>query len=260
MGWLAGEEPGEAPRHCTTGRLDIGQADWIDAVRARLAEDRPSLGKDPVSGPARALLGADDRPRTSTSDIIAAAIDDMLSRRSARPAPLDLAAYAYRARRAARPGEYVAGVAPPECPPATWYARPGQYADIADLCDRARDAAAEKWHGLPAEAAGLYPYPPGVDPAAGPAVLTVLEAQRVEEADASRRWHEYEQIQEYGLWYAGARVPPGAVARRAIDLWADRDIEWVIAAGVSYAEEYHEQRHRARKDVGRLGRGGPAAG
>jgi len=46
------------------------------------------------------------------------------------------------------------------------------------------------------------------------------------------------------------KVPPGTVARMAIDRWRRRKPATVVAAAVAYAEKHHDQPHRARRDMG----------
>src|ERR1035441_7769924 len=80
-----------APAHYSTGRLTRGQSALINTWRARLLLDRPLPGRDRVSEAAR-LLGMDNRPPASCSDIIAAAVAELLRQ---PPDGLDLARYAH---------------------------------------------------------------------------------------------------------------------------------------------------------------------
>jgi hypothetical protein len=83
------EDP--APVHYSTGRLTRGQAALVNTWRARLLLDRPLPGRRPVGEVAR-LLGLDNRPPASCSDIIAAAVTDLLRQGSDE---LGLARYAH---------------------------------------------------------------------------------------------------------------------------------------------------------------------
>ena len=81
-------QPPPPPVHYSTGRLTRAQAEVVNAWRARLREDRPLPGQPRAGQVARRDPGADDRPRASCSDAIAAAVADC-SRRP--PEPLALA-------------------------------------------------------------------------------------------------------------------------------------------------------------------------
>jgi hypothetical protein len=242
---VRGEEaeapPERGPAHYKTGNLNERQAAAVDAWRARLRQNRPLPGQERASDAARLAEGASDHPRASTSDVIAAAVADMLRRRSTRPAPLDLAAYAYRTMIAARAASWdrEPPVPPPDYPAVSWYAPP----ELADQVDELRAAAAaaalQKANALPAEAAKRYPadrYP--------------------NDADRRRARYVAAARDRYGLRYAGRAVPPGAVARMAIDRWAARDVDQVIAAGVAWCQDHHQQWHRPRRDMRAL-RSGP---
>jgi hypothetical protein len=58
------------PAHYSTGRLTRVQADAVNRWRARLMLDRPLSGQKKVLAGLR-MLGIDDRPRASCSDVIA---------------------------------------------------------------------------------------------------------------------------------------------------------------------------------------------
>jgi hypothetical protein len=116
--------------HVSTGRLTSAQAELVDRWRTRLLEDRPLPGKQPVSEALR-IAGGDDRPRASCSDVIAAAVVDLLDRNP--PAGLDLARYADDSRTAAARG----GPAAPGCQPVSFYLP----ADIARRAEQLRALA-----------------------------------------------------------------------------------------------------------------------
>lgn len=227
----AEDEAERPPKHYKTGNMTEAQATAVTAWRARLRQDKPLPGQDRVSSAARIVDGTSNHPRASTSDVIAAAVAEMLRRKSTRPKPLDLAAYAYRTMIAARAASW--DMEPPE-PPAdhpavSWYAPPRLADQVEELLAAACAAAVDKEKNLPAEAAERYPA--GVD---------------VEERRAR---YVFAVATRYGLRYAGRPVPPGAVARMAIDRWAGRDVDQVIAAGVAWSQEHHQQWHRARRDM-----------
>jgi hypothetical protein len=219
----AGEEEPAPPAHFSTGRLTRGQADLIGAWRARLLEDRPPPGQKPVS-PAARMAGANDRPRASCSDVIAAAAAELLAR---PPGGLELARYADTARRAASDAGKNGRDGPdaPACPPVSFYL-PGEFAaDYEQL-----HAAAER---------------------------EVYEAYRELEAEASRR-PGADREQWLAEQIAAARlprpraIPRGTAARIAIDRWARRPADRATADAVAFAREWHEQPHRARRDMYRL--------
>ena len=286
-----GEQPEEEeerrPKHYKTGNLTAAQAAAVDAWRARLRTDKPLPGERRVDPAVRMALGWSDHPKASTSDVLAAAVADMLRRRAARPRPLALAAYAYRARRAARPGVVIPGADPPERPAVSWYAPPGLEDAVENLREQAREAAWEKARGLEKEARARFPGPldrpgdddedpgrraagplapgaepgPGQDPVAigievGRAQAAARARAEAEQLDAEKRRAAWiaGQVIKYGLWYAGRDVPPGALARMAIDRWASRPVDDVIADGVRWSKENHDQHHRARRDMRQLGR------
>jgi hypothetical protein len=227
----AEDEAERPPRHYKTGNMTEAQAAAVTAWRARLRQDKALPGQDRAGDAARLAEGASDHPRASTSDVIAAAVSEMLRRKSTRPKPLDLAAYAYNTMIAARAASWdIAPPAPPADHPAvSWYAPPELADQVEELLAAACTAAADKEKNLPAEAAERYPA--GVD---------------VEERRAR---YVFAVATRYGLRYAGRPVPPGAVARMAIDRWAGRDVDQVIAAGVAWSREHHQQWHRARRDM-----------
>jgi hypothetical protein len=115
----AGEER-RPPVHYSTGRLTGRQAGVVNRWRARLAEDRPLPGAERVSMAARLILRADNRPKASCSDAVAAAVAELLA---AGLDPLAVARYAeesWLAHRAAADGRRDT-VAAPVYPGVSWY-------------------------------------------------------------------------------------------------------------------------------------------
>lgn len=214
------EQPSFA--HYSTGRLTPTQAELVDLWRARLLEDRPLPGRQPV-GEALRLAGIDDRPRASCSNVIAAAVLDLLGRNA--PAGLELARYAEASRTAAVRGAPDA----PTCLPVSFYLP----ADVAERAEELRakarqdmvDAHNELWH----EAEHQFP--------------TDTKQQVV--------WFRAE-IARRGLPANIRQVPRGAIARMAIDRWVLRSADSVVADAVVYAADAHLQVHRARRDMRQL--------
>lgn len=115
----AAEEGDRQARHYSTGRLTRAQAALINGWRARLLTDMPLPGCQPVGGAAR-LMGLDDRPPASCSDVIAAAVAELLGR---APDELEVARYAHagwRAQQAAAAGDGNEAGAP-VYPPVSFY-------------------------------------------------------------------------------------------------------------------------------------------
>jgi hypothetical protein len=222
----------QAPTHYSTGRLTLAQAGLINKWRARLLENRPLPGRPRAGGLAR-LLGVDDRPPASCSDIIAAAVADLLRQ---APGELEIARYAHagwQAQQAAGRGEGDDDRAP-LYPPVSFY--------------------------LPPELAGQY------EALRVRALERVWEVQRELEDEAARRYpDEKKQAAERVGWLAGEmvrlgvpsrprRVTGGALARMAIDRWARRSADQVAADAVAYSADAHEQPHRGRRDMHQLRR------
>jgi hypothetical protein len=235
------EEEERPPVHYSTGRLTRAQAAAVDRWRARLREDKPLPGEERVSAAAR-MLGSSDHPRASTSDAIAAATYHLLSRQP--PEPLEIAVYAYRAIREqwlAGQGRGDPGRAPVR-PPVSYYL-PAELADEAEkLTDAAPLAARERYHEIAEEAVERWPG---------------------EGDDAQRQRGAYvaAQVEHEGLYYLGLKkdtrlrsVPYGVIGRLAIDHWARRPVDEVIAAAVDWCQFHHEQWHRARHDMHKLTR------
>jgi hypothetical protein len=235
------DEEQRPPVHYSTGRLTRAQAAVVDGWRARLREDKPLPGADRVSSAAR-MFGSSDHPRASTSDAIAVAVEHLLSTKP--PAPLEIAGYAYRAMRV----QWLAGQGmgkpdrAPVRPPVSYYL-PAELADEAEKLTReAPLAALAKLNEAIKEAAERWP---GEDDTA--------ERQRV--------MYIQDEIERHGLYYVGLRrktrlrmVPAGVIGRLAIDHWARRPVDHVIAAAVEWCQFRHEQWHRARFDMHKLAR------
>jgi hypothetical protein len=227
-----GQDKDPAPVHYSTGRLTRGQAALVNTWRARLLEDRPLPGRARVGGMAAALTGLDDRPPASCSDVIAAAVEDLMRQ---PPDALDLARYAHagwQAQRAAARGNRDDGKAP-LYPPVSFYLPP----ELAESYEALRARAYER----------------------------VQEAHQELEEEAARRYPEKAQADERATWLAIAKsrhglphrprkIPGGAAARMAIDRWARRSADRVCADAVAYAADAHEQPHRGRRDMYELRR------
>lgn len=203
--------------HYSTGRLTPAQAELIDRWRARLLEDRPLPGKQPV-GEALRMVGIDDRPRASCSDAIAAAVLDLLDRKP--PGGLDLVRYAEAARSAA-----------PSCQPVSFYLP----ADVADRAEELRARAFQDVLDLRDE-------------------LRREAQQEYPDDTRAQAFYILGQLGRRGLPARMRQVPRGAVARMAVDRWARRSADRVAADAVEYAAVVHEdgQVHRARRDMRRL--------
>lgn len=230
----AGEEPGEdrPPVHYSTGRLTRAQMQAVNAWRARLRKDRPLPGEERTGRQGR-MLGCDDRPRASCSDVIAAAVTELLAR---GPEPMTVARHAdatWKALKAIADGGGRDSAAAPAYPPVSWYL-PADLADQHDeLRQRAWDTAARERAAVRAEALKRYP--------------------RRNDAVARAMWY-YSELAARGIPARGALIPGGTVARTAIDAWARRSVDQVCAAAVDYAAQWHQQPHRGRRDMRQLQR------
>jgi hypothetical protein len=219
---------GSAPY--STGRLTRAQADVINRWRARLREDRPLPGECGI-WPALRLMGLDDRPRASTSDVIAVAVADLMCR---PPAALEVARRAADARAAQRaasePGGRDLADAPAYDPVGFWL-----QADLADRYNALRKAApravVDAHDDIEVEALTFFP------------------------ADAQQRraWISLE-LRRRRVPYRAVSVTGGVIARMAIERWAGRDTDEVIAEAVSYAQMAHEQWHRPHRRLRDLAR------
>jgi hypothetical protein len=208
--------------HYSTGRLTPAQAQVVDRWRARLLEDVPLPGQEPVPIVMR-LLGMDNRPKASSSDVLAAALRSLLQRNP--PTGLDLARYAEAGRQAARHSEPSA----PVCQPVSFYLPEDLHAAVTEL--RAR--AVREWMAEREE------------------LCQEAEREHPGEADQQALWVVL-QLRARGLPVSMRQVPRGAIARMAIDHWAKRPVDTVAAEAADYAAEVHGQAHRARKDMRKL--------
>lgn len=218
--------------HYSTGRLTRAQADLVNAWRARLREDRPLPRQRPVSAAGR-ILGASNRPRASGSDVIAAAVADLLARHP--PGPLELARYAYAgmlAQQAAAKGRAPLDAA--LYPPVSWYLT----AEAARQAEELRADALAAVHEIRREVRRqAYEQHPG----------------GTREAAISRALYTAAEMARLGLPFT-KQIPRGTIARLAITRWAARGADRVAAAAVAYATSAHDKPHRARSDIRELRR------
>lgn len=205
------EQPPGPPRHYSTGRLTAAQARVLNSWRRQLTV------------PDRRWTTRDHRPPASSSDCLAAAVTDLLDR--AAPGHLQLIRYADRLRTdlAAARGRAVAGVSV-----ASFYL-PTDYADRLDtLLAAARDHHIEL-----------------LDTARQRVLAELPDATR-----AAQALRMMSVVAEMGVPVKAYKLPAGTVARLAIDRWARRSPTTVVAAAVGHAGYYHDQVHRARRDMG----------
>ncbi|MGV9383503.1 hypothetical protein ACWDRB_47355 [Nonomuraea sp. NPDC003707] len=216
------EEPQGPPSlvEYSTGRLTAAQANAVIQWRARLQEDRPLPGQEP-KGPMLRLIGLDDRPPASCSDVIAAAVQELLDLRP--PDDLAVARYAHRAataQKAAGQGGPVSEHATVH-QPVTFYLPEG----LAARYDALRASTFRTVDELIWELRG--------------------EARKMEDGAL---WL-VKRLAELGLPHKAFRITGGVIARMAIDHVRRRKPDRVVAAAVDYAAEAHEQPHRARRDM-----------
>lgn len=198
--------------HVSTGRLTEQQTETVERWRERLLEQRPLPGQTKVNLAGAVMYGLDNRPRASHSDAIAAAVDELLRRPPAAPR---VARYAISMRKLLDPHSH----------PVSFYLVDDRIDVYRRVLERAEEWSA-KIHAEAKEAAD----------AASPEAAGLVYAGRV--------------LRE-GLALRDYRLAAGTVARMAIDAWADRDVDQVAIAAGRYAEDAHEQRHRARRDIRR---------
>jgi hypothetical protein len=167
--------------------------------------------------------GADNRPRASCSDVIAAATHALLVR--APPTGLDLACYAEAGRLAVLRGDPVA----PVCQPVSFYLPSDLAAILEELRVRAVHEVITTRNELRHEAEQRFPG----------------------DLDQQAAWFSA-QLARRNLPARVRQVPRGAPARMAIDQWARRPVGQVAAEAVAYAAETHRQVHRARRDMRQL--------
>ncbi|MBO2464944.1 hypothetical protein [Actinomadura violacea] len=211
----------------STGRMTRTQAETVEKWRKRLQEDRPLPGVE-RKGEALRLLGLDDRPPASSSDVLAAAVVDLLR---AGVEEMEVARYSYRTRVQVKMAGESSRDDLPRFSPVSFYLA-GQWAARYEAL---REAAAVEHYRRYAEV----------------------------QEEAEQRFPSIEQAQQRVLWFeaelAKRRIPPrfyrvsgGIIARMAIDRWRRRGVDRVIKAAVEYAVDAHEQPHRARSDMQRL--------
>jgi hypothetical protein len=215
--------------HYSTGRLTGTQAGIVNSWRARLLEDRPLPGRTRVGAAAR-LLGMDDRPPASCSDVIAAAVRELLGQ---APGELEVARYAHagwQAQKAAARGGLNDAQAP-LYPPVSFYLAAGLAAEYDDLRERACKGPRAMLQELESEAARRFP-----------------------EDQAARRGWLAGELRARGIPARLAKVPGGVLARMAIDRWVHRAVEQAVAQAVAYGADTHDQPHRGRRDMHELRR------
>ena len=171
------EEAASLPIKRSTGRLTRVQAEALNTWRRRLLEEKPLRGHAPWSG----------RPKASTSDLLAAAVEELLRVAPPDPGALWAAAQSHRASataaRTVRPD--LAGERDPVYPSCTVYLAGELGQTCLDLCTA---ATAHAWELF--EAGELERQP-----------------RRVEVADVVRL--------AVDRWVRGRLTPDGA-ARRAV--------------------------------------------
>jgi hypothetical protein len=231
MEMLSAELPpdGQDRVHYSTGRLTGAQAAVVNSWRARLLEDRPLPGRTRVSAAAR-LLGMDDRPPASCSDVIAAAVQDLLGQ---APGELEIARYAHagwQAQQAAARGDLDDARAP-LYPPVSFYLTIDLAAEYDELRERACEGPRAMRGALEGEAARRFP-----------------------EDQAARQGWLAGELRARGIPARLAKVSGGVLARMAIDRWARRPVDQVAAHAVAYAADAHDQPHRGRRDMHKLRR------
>lgn len=221
-----GEEPAAPAVHYSTGRLTGAQAKIVDAWRARLREDKPLPGVPRVSQALR-MLGVTDHPKASCSDAIAAAVADLLRD---PPAPLALAGYAYTAIRAQRLAvQGMPGRAAADNLPASFYLPAELAGEAEQLRAQAQRDAVAKLDEIQRDADERFP-------------------GDTDDAKRNRSRYIADQVRQLGLHYT-RQVPRGALARMAIERWGRHSPDRVAAAAVAWADEAHDQPHRARHDM-----------
>lgn len=226
------EDGTQVPLHYSTGRLTRAQAELINKWRARLLEDRPLPGRRPVGELAR-LLGLDDRPPASCSDVIAAAVAELLGQ---PPGELELARYVHlgwQAQQAAAHGDGDDENAP-LYPPVSFYLPPELAAPYEALRARAVERVWEMHRELGDEAARLYP-------------------DKTQQSEERVVWLAAEMAR-LGVPRRPRKVPGGALARMAIGRLARRSADRVVGAAAAYGADAHVQPHRGRRDMRQLRR------
>jgi hypothetical protein len=198
--------------HLSTGKLTARQARTVAAWRAELLMSDPKRWRT-----------SDHRPPASSSDCLAAAVVDLLDH--AEPAPVELI------RAHARIRETLAaerGRAFPAVSTASVYV-PGDYPDrITALIEAAHEFHADALDQAHRQAEAELP---DAGSLAVGARYALLAAER-------------------GVPLRIYRISPATVIRLAIERWSRKAPATVIARAVGHGERWHEQMHRARKDMG----------
>jgi hypothetical protein len=208
------EEAEDRPRvHYSTGRLNPKQARTVDKWRNRLRLDRPLPGVE-RKGEVLRLLGLDDRPPTSCSNVLAAAVVSLLEEE--QPDELAVARYADksnqdRTRRIQPVSFYLAA----------------EHADTHNDLVRGTQPAVIQFHDR-ARREAMERFPTDLD--------------------AAQRWYMAE-LHQHGVPFQVPTVPRGVLVRMAIDRWARRAVDEAVAAGVAYAADILTKPQRARRDM-----------
>ena len=206
------DQPTEAARHYSTGKLTIAQARIVDAWRRQLTV------------PDRRWQTPNNHPPASSSDCIAAAVIDLIDH--AEPDQRKLIRYAARMR------ENLAlerGHAFPTASAVSFYL-PAVYATRLDTM-----------------LTGAQHHHAELLTQARERVLAELPGR----ADATARvMRMMSVVGELGIPLKVYKLPVGTLARLAVDRWARRSPATVVAAAVSHGSAHHEQQHRARHDMG----------
>ncbi|GAB3278510.1 hypothetical protein GCM10027589_04700 [Actinocorallia lasiicapitis] len=209
------------PPSFSTGRLTTRQADAVGAWREAL------------------MAGGEERPKASTSDVIAAAIEEMLA--VAPPTPGEVAWYTVRTKQghraarkpAAQGGTGRTSLDVPRHHPVTFFL-PQWFADSFNAFRATvTTAAAAVYFDAVVEARERYPLRPMA------AERNALIAERMAAANLPEHL---------------PKCPPGIIARMAIDRWVDRPVYGVIADAAAYSARVHTQQHRARQDMRKVKR------
>ncbi|MGW6728717.1 hypothetical protein ACWF9G_22695 [Nocardia sp. NPDC055029] len=207
------EQAKAAPaRQFNSGKLTPQQARAVNAWRRELLRRRP-----------RRYATEDARAPASSSDCLAVIVVELFL---SRPAPIDLARYAAAVRLAhqdAQPRRF------PGASHVTFYL-PAPIADaVEELLVRARAAHVTAVDEVLTEAAAQFPG-------------RALAGERAE--------YVHHELEALGLTRTVPKtLPVGTLARMAIDRWAERPADAVVAAAVEHAARFHEPR-RARSDMG----------
>lgn len=231
----AGDEP-EPPRlEISTGLLTPGQHATVAAWIERLRLDSPLPGLEPKGGMVR-ILGIDDRPPVSISDVVAAAVYDLCRRRM--PKPRDFARYVVDARAASRDQR-----------PDRGQHRPITVMLRAELAEAVEPYPAQVVAWLRETRAAAYEAAdlahPAEDAADYRAQFVELELIRLGIREAFTR---------HGV---PRKIPLGAIARMGLDHWRHKSVDEAITDALAYAGEVKLQLHRLRRDHHRRTDGPP---